>query len=366
MIRTPVILSAVCTALVALASPVSAYQKGKTVHISPGQSIQAALNTACTGDTIVVEAGTYAEQLSITKNGITLIGKDAIIVPPEIPVTNPCSGLAGTATNPDTGVTTVRQAGICIAGSSIVYVDQPFDGQHKRVSTVGTRVKDVKVSGFTVVGFNGLNIAILGAVDASIKDNIVSQGETYGMLTVASKHTDIKHNTITPGGFIGICMDDISDVEISENDVSGYQIGICVQTHKANIHDNIVHGCCVGAFVDPNIKGASIYANHFSNTAGWCNPTYGVAGIMLQGAIDTTVRGNSFENISFQPGAKAVGVLVIDQEDDQGHVITYSKGNEVQRNNFVGNDLDIGLFSKGPGNVAKRNTCHSSWPEGLC
>lgn len=128
----------------------------KNVHVKAPASIQAALDQAKSGDTIVVEAGTYSEQISITTNGITLLGRNAIINPPSVFVTNPCTDLAGPTT----------QAGICIAGSGIVYIDQPFNGEHKKVQSVATPVKNVKVSGFTVNGFSGLNIAVLGARDA--------------------------------------------------------------------------------------------------------------------------------------------------------------------------------------------------------
>jgi pectin methylesterase-like acyl-CoA thioesterase len=76
-----------------------------TIQVQSGQSIQAAIHAAHTGDKIVVGAGNYAEQLTIKKDGITLIGQGAVLAPPATPLDNACSGLAG----PDT------QAGICVA-----------------------------------------------------------------------------------------------------------------------------------------------------------------------------------------------------------------------------------------------------------
>jgi hypothetical protein len=342
-----IFLVAACAAII---TPASAYPRGNTIRVKSPASIQAALDAASGGDKIIVETGTYAEQISITKNGITLIGKDVIIVPPTEPVTNACTNLAGEG----------KQAGICIAGSDIVYVDQPFDGQHKKVQSVGTYVKDAKVSGFTVQGFSGLNIAVLGAKNADVTYNTVSAGPQYGMLTVGSKDTDIKHNTVLPGGFIGICMDDTSSVEIANNEISGYYIGLCVQTAKADIHDNTVHDSCIGAYVDPNISGARLHENTFRDTATWCDKTYGLAGVIISGAKNTVLRSNTFTNIGLDQSGAAV---VVQDDEATGAVAT---GNNIQKNTFSANNLDIYAPSKGKGNVIKKNTCTTSFPAGLC
>lgn len=311
--------------------------------------IQAVIDKASPGTTILVDPGNYTEQISITKNGISLEGNNAVIFPPSVPSTNHCTDLAGPGT----------QAGICVAGD-VTYIDQPFDGEHKRIDAVVKAVKGVTVKGFTVVGFSGLNIAVLGAQDTDIKDNTVSAGPQYGMLTVGSKNTDIRRNVVLPGGFIAICMDDISTVEIADNDVSGYYIGICVQTNGADIHGNTVHDSCFGAFVDPNISSASIHDNTFKDTAVWCNATLGIAGVIISGAQKTGVRSNTITNSGLD-GAGA-GLVIVD--DAATGAVT--SGTEVHRNKFSGNNLDIFEQATGTKNVIKSNMCASSVPAGLC
>ena len=45
---------------------------GAVIMVSPGQSVQAAINSASTGDEIVLQAGSYNEDLNITGKGLTL------------------------------------------------------------------------------------------------------------------------------------------------------------------------------------------------------------------------------------------------------------------------------------------------------
>ncbi len=108
------------------------------IQVKAGESIQAAVDGAQPGAWIFVEAGTYAEQLTVQTDGIHLIGKGAILVPPSTPTENTCSGLAG----PDT------EAGICVTGQGIQLAD--FVVEHRKVLAVGTPVKDVLVTGFDV------------------------------------------------------------------------------------------------------------------------------------------------------------------------------------------------------------------------
>ena len=87
-------------------------------HVGPtfvkaGESIQAAIDSAQPGRMVVVEAGTYAEQLTVTNDGLRVVTKGAVLVPPSTMAQNTCSGLAG----PDT------EAGICVTGQDIKLAD---------------------------------------------------------------------------------------------------------------------------------------------------------------------------------------------------------------------------------------------------
>jgi parallel beta-helix repeat protein len=296
--------------------------------------------------------------LTISTNAITIVGHNANIIPPSIPTSNTCSGLAGPGT----------QAGVCITGSNIVFSSDPFDGEHVKVLSVGQRVKDISIQGFTVTGFYGINIAVLGAQDTSVSHNKVSSSSQYGILTVGSENSNIDRNTVTstpgpfPFYFIGICMDDVSTVNIAHNDISDYFIGLCVQTAGADIHDNKVRDTCVGAFVDPGINGAKLHDNEFSNLiqATPACPADFSSGVTINGATNTIVRRNKFSGI--KNGGIAAAVVLVDDTSTG----TIASGNIIERNIFSNDDLDIYEQTAGTGNVVKRNQCALSVPITLC
>ncbi len=68
-------LAAVVTALVVTATAQPGAAAGATVHVvNPGGSIQAAVDAAAVGDTILLKAGTYAGGVLIAKSSLTIRG----------------------------------------------------------------------------------------------------------------------------------------------------------------------------------------------------------------------------------------------------------------------------------------------------
>ena len=351
--RILLILATVCVTTVGLVGSASA--NGGTAYVQPGQSIQAAIDRAHPGDRIIVLAGTYAEQLTVDKNGIHLVGRGAVLIPPSSPVLNTCSGLAGEGT----------EAGICITGKDVVL--DPFDivqMEHRKFVSVGTRVKDASIDGFQVRGFSGENIAVVGARNTRVTGNSLAEGTRYGFLTVGSENTRAGFNTVTSAAtlrFIGICMDDLGGAVVTSNHISGYQVALCVQTARAEVRNNDVSASCFGVFVDPGIVGAKIHRNHIGGTNPNCGPGKGTAvGILLFGAVNTDVRGNHIEGQTVPGGAAGVAVVDVSASGP------FASGNVVTHNVLHNNDLDLFVSSVGIGNVLKRNECATSDPHGLC
>lgn len=351
--RVVFVLAVVCVASVGLVGPASAH--GGSTIVRPGESIQDAIDGASPGDRIVVRAGNYAEQLTIETDGIDLVGRGAILSPPELPVDNPCSGLAGEGT----------QAGICVTGADVELA--PFVVEHRKVSSVGRRVEDVSITGFQVRGFSGENIAVLGAQDARITRNKLTDGEQYGFLTAGSINTRVTGNTVessTTLRFIGICMDNVSGVQVSNNHISGYNVALCVQTPGADVRNNDVSASCIGAFVDPFIDGAKIHHNHISAVNPLCATAsaFGAYGVILDGAVNTDVRQNRIEGQTLRD-AFAAGIAVVDDPPTTTPVAVAS-GNVVTQNILRNNDLDLLVATVGTGNVIAGNKCTT--PKELC
>jgi hypothetical protein len=198
-------------------------KNNKTIRVQTGQSIQAAIESAPRGSRIVVDPGNYTEQLLVKTDGISLIGNGVTLTPPGSPIENECTGFAGP--NADN---TSSQAGICVAGNGLDLSD--FVAEHKHVNAVQTTVKGVTITGFTVSGFSGFNILVIGGENVNVCSNKLLDGPKYGFLTAGSKNTKVSDNVITstiPGFYtIGLCMDDFSKVKVSKNKISTYYIGL--------------------------------------------------------------------------------------------------------------------------------------------
>lgn len=130
-------------ALVALGTAGTAL--GATHVVLPGQSIQAAVDAAAPGDTVVVEAGVYREEVVVRTDGLTLVGRSATLEPP--------TTASGVCADPELPGSTV---GICLLGEIDFETFEVLD-----------YVEDVTVTGFTVRGFSDAGFFAFGARGAA-------------------------------------------------------------------------------------------------------------------------------------------------------------------------------------------------------
>ncbi|KAK0119314.1 hypothetical protein ONS95_008158 [Cadophora gregata] len=344
-----------------------------TIRVRPTQCIQQALRTAPAGSKVIVDEGTYYEQLEITTDGIELVARNSNVklIAPQTYKSNFCSGLAG----PNT------EAGICIHGSGVDLAAYQTGQEHREFNGVQRRVKGVSVTGFEIKNFSGLNIAIVAGEDTQISRNKLVNGQKYGSLSVGSINTKASRNIVSSTDpkllFIGMCVDDTRNPRVSDNNVSGYSTGLCVQTNGAQIRNNDVSGCCSAIFVDPAIVGAEVRGNHIGKNDPRCfdpklgGPTPGAAfGIFVFGANDTIIRDNFVTGQTKQGAAHpdevfATGIVVTDFVFQTFPRIPAS-GNTIKRNTVTGNEFDIFVDATGPGNVAKNNVCNGAVPADAC
>jgi hypothetical protein len=318
--------------------------KSSVKRVQLRQSIQAAIDTAGYGDSILVGPGTYAEQLTITTDGISIIGSGAILTPPSSLASNTCSGLAGNNT----------QAGICVTGAGVVLAE--YATEHRKVLSVAHPISGVLVTGFEIHGFSGQNIAVVGAQHTRVLNNKLIDGQQYGFLAAGSSNTLADGNIIASTSqllFNGMCMDGISKSQLSKNQVSGYVVGLCIQTKGLHVFKNSIKDCCTGIFVDPGIDRAEISKNHISSLNSACGAGLPTAGVIIDGAINTRVQHNLIEGQTH--GGLAGGIVVLD--DATVTPVAVASGNVIGKNIFRNNDIDLFVNSTGTRNVVKSNQC---------
>jgi parallel beta-helix repeat protein len=257
------------------------------------------------------------------------------------------------------------QAGICVMGSNVSLAS--FVVEHRKVLSVGKPVEDVSISGFHVSNFSGFNIAVIGARNARVTENLLTDGEFYGFLTAGSINTQVTNNTLISSkklGFIALCMDNLDGVHVSNNRISKYDIALCVQTASADVQHNKVSDNCMGIYVDPGIKGARVRYNHISATNPDCRElppeiAFGTYGIILDGAINTEVSSNLIEGQT--NNGLAAGLAIFDQacsvpESSLSCSILRRKveasGNVVIHNILRHNDVDLLINTTGSNTIA--------------
>jgi hypothetical protein len=280
--------------------------------VGPAGSIQAALDAAAPGDTIVVR-GTHRENVAVGTDGISLRGSGAVLEPPAVPAANACF---------DPGVEGESVHGICVTG------DVDFE-----TGEVARYVRHVSVTGFTVRGFTGNGITAAAAHDVTIADNLVQGNGDGGVAAIAS-----------------------TDVRVRANRTAGNRFGVFVGGSLAgSVTGNSIHDNCIGVFVLGQPRPAGRYritANDIRRNTRSCPasgdwPALSGAGVALVGASDNAVVANAITgNVPSGPTAVSGGVAVL---SEPGGIP--AERNTVAGNLITGNDPDVFWDQTGAGNV---------------
>jgi parallel beta-helix repeat protein len=334
---------------VALTFPNAAATTAAGLVVHPGESIQAAVDAARSGDTVVVLPGTYHEAVCVTTDGIDLRGHGAVIQPPAEPPATPCA---------------VLPAGIFLLGQL------DFD-----TGVVTDPISDATVSGFRVEGFEASGILMLGGRDVDIVGNTAVDNEEYGIARFFSTGGTLRANRVTGSEEAGLYLGDSpnADATISGNKAwDNGLFGIFVRdSSHGSVIGNTSTGNCVGIVVFASHGPAehwTIAGNRALDNTKACGggdelPASGM-GIALAGAGHTTVTGNVVTgNHATGPTPFAGGIVVASTAAFGGRD---PRDDVVKANVAHDNEPDLFYDGTGFGIEFLHNSCETSVPDGLC
>ena len=232
---------ALCMILALLPAVLSARDVGaaSTIQVHSGDSIQAAINSATAGDTILVNDGTYTEELTINKS------------------------------------VTIKS----VNGSSVTIIDDA-EGEHPAVTINSSNVTfGGDGQGFTIEG-NDFGIGIASDLAGSTISRVTVQGNeisasTGGILSLAMNNT-LFNNTITnntvSGASYGIYLNNtqgtINGNSISGNNVSDFsEFGIFLYDHGNYMSNNSISGNNVSDSLNIGIYLENYGGNNMSDNS---------------------------------------------------------------------------------------------------
>jgi hypothetical protein len=332
--------------------------------VQPGESIQAAIDNALPGDTIAVAPGEFHENLTITKDDVTLRGSGTgrngtTLMPSLTPTASPC--------NPQSS----EVSGICVLGA---------------MDETGPPVSDVTIEDLTVDGFSGTGIDAFNAENYTVADVRARNNQGYGIAGFVLSGVRFLHSVATDNAEPGIYIGDSHDAQAVvigntsiHNGVGGEGFGFLLRdSSNGTVIGNHATRNCVGFFfVDTGFNPAeplsdwTARGNTANNNNGACPtspefPAFSGTGILLGGTHAVEVTENQvFSNRPAIDSQLSGGIVVASTTTSlEGADPT---DNVVSRNvAFHNKPADIVWDRTGTGNRFRRNHCALSMPSWIC
>jgi len=331
-----------------------------TIVVGPGQSIQAAVNRARPGDTVLVKPGVYHQSVQIRKDGITLRGSGSfaggtVLKPPKsIPKT-----LCNTFFGP---------TGVCILAKKV----------NTQTGAVITPVSGDTVTALRVTGFASSGVFGYGTDGLRVTRVVAINDGEYGISRFESTDTVFAHDTAIGNHEAGFYIGDSphADTVMRDSKAFGNQFGIFIRhARHITVADNHVRGNCQGILVlddgqpggagNVTIRHNSVVRNNLLCPKTEETPVdFQGGGILLLGATRTLVAANSVagnRGNQFNSG----GIVVL-----SAHPVTGGSDPafDTVRNNTAFRDRPADLIWDGTGTGVRftGNHCATSSPPGLC
>lgn len=198
------------------------------IVVQPGDSIQTAVNNATSGDEIVIQPGTYTENIVISTDNLVIRSESG---------------------NPENTI---------------------IKAMSSSAHALSVKADSVKVNGLKITGTKSsyAGIQLSGCSNCVIESNVLSNNG-YGIYLLSSKSSTISNNKVTNNGDYGIVLATSNDNIISGNTAADNK-GRGV--HLGNSDGNTISGNTVtsngvsGLYVCPRSDNNLFYNNYFVNT----------------------------------------------------------------------------------------------------
>ena len=361
--------SAITTALMLIASLLTltaapaAAQGSSRVVVEQGESIQAAIDAASPGTTIIVR-GDHVENLWVDKSGISLIGQDATLTNDPTFTDAPCS--------PDPAAPASL---ICVTPVSPDGPPAPAD-----------YLNGFSIRGFTLSTTSGDAISTVFTNNVSVEDNTITESACDGVFIIFATGAYVERNEIANAGCAGINVSAGSLARVHRNSVDNSTFnGIAINdVSRTIVRRNITTNNCIGiGVVDGNDGGYGVREEPYpgdrlrvtANTSNDNNKTcpfgpdttIGLTGIIVAGVDNVLIRNNTADNnASDAESLTAAGIIVVSLPNPDGSFSPTTNvtviGNRAKGNSSAAGPLDLLIDSEDIRTV-KWNHCDVSAPD---
>lgn len=312
-----------------------------TITVSPGQSIQTAVNGAVAGDTVRVLAGTYTQKVLVANKSGTASAPITIKADPGVVL----KGGSGVTPSGRQGLITIRNAnhvrvegfevtGFTSGSSSATPVGILIEGSGAGLQIVDNKIHGIKHTSTCkdpcAVGAHGL--AVFGTTSAGITDLLVHGNEVYQNVLQASEALVINGN---------VDRFEVLNNHVHDNNNIGFDfIGF--------------EGECSGCGDKDRARNGIVRNNRAVNNSSSTNPWYGgegsAAGFYVDGGRYIVFDGNTStgNDLGFEFASEHAGKATED---------IVMSNNVVYKNREVG--LTVGGYDAGLG-AARRLHVHNN------
>jgi len=335
-------------------------------------TIQAAINAACSGDSIEVYSGTYEENVDVNKK-LTLRG------------INNGSGLPVVDAGGSGSAITISADGCTVEGFEVRNSGNAWPCAGIHVTSKGNIISDNTASKNKWDG-----ISLRNSNGNMISGNTLTSNDASGIYLESSKSNAIENNTAMSNSQNGIMLSECSNNAISGNNASQnslwgiylfQSVGNTLRNNGANknrnagifVHDNsrdnIIKDNTANINSDKGISLRKSINNTISNNIAAGN-TYG---IFLDSSTSNTISGNTATG----PAAgNSTGIYLVSSSGNTisgntatgniyGIWLTSSRSNNISSNTATGNDYGIYIYVSSNNNIISGNTANGNEDFGI-